>query len=297
MLSIRAGTLTADELFRWVECRLKLEYLLRKLKNTRWYTQITEFSSFSTFYAGECQVKHRRHEHKDHFNIIHSSNLKLSEEKGAGIHFEWICWSQKHRLCSLDVPSADSGSAEPHSSAFDLRLLPAPFPLLILWKRQFKQGLCAPPGAPDTIQVVYNKTPALLCTTSRFTTRKFSLNLRDAQIERPCLQGTSLIRGARTPGRSQSTQTDGGTDEDRETKTRRADWHFSLTCKLRQLHSFHSSKGNLPRCPFGHGRQRDLTCSWLIRVQWDFYVSADQVQGERCWTDTFSLPSRHIQKP
>lgn len=170
-------------------------------------------------------------------------------------------------------------------------------PLLILWMRQFKRGLCAPPGAPDTIQVVFNKTPALLCTTSRFTTRKFSLNLRDAQIERPCLQGTGLIRGARTPGRSQSTQTDGGTDEDRETKTRRADWHFSLTCKLRQLHSFHSSKGNLPRCPFGYGRQRDLTCSWLIRVQWDFYVSADQVQGERCWTDTFSLPSRHIQKP
>lgn len=37
---------------------------------------------------------------KNHFNIIHSSNLKLSEENGAGIHFEWICWSQKQRICA-----------------------------------------------------------------------------------------------------------------------------------------------------------------------------------------------------
>lgn len=191
---------------------------------------------------------------------------------------------------SLDVPSADSGSAEPHSSAFDLRLLPTPFLLLILRERQFKRSLCAPPGAPDTIQVVFNKTPALLCTMSRFTTHTFSLNLRVAQIERPCLQGTSLIRGAQTPGRSQSTQTDGGTDEDREED--KTGWHFSLTAA-----QFPLIKRKSPTLSLWWWKAKRFnvflinTCT--MRPSCECWSSA----GEHCWTNTFSLPSRHIQKP
>jgi len=90
------------------------------------------------------------------------------------------------------------------SSPYHLRLLPTPFPFSFFGSRSLNEIFVPRPEAPDAIEELFNKSPALPRTTWTFTRRRPPSSLRVAVIERPRLQGSSAIRGT-----AADTETDG----------------------------------------------------------------------------------------